>query len=842
MANLATTIFQNLNRAISGGWQSDLATVSQLSKNANKPYTVNKYNFPTYGQTNGSDIIYRTNSLEDKKRKEMELKQQYLLSLQWVKANVDLANDHILTVNDVKMAYRDFDLMDQFPEIAAALDIVSEESCCLSDKGTMVNVYSPSERVKAVLEDLFVRRLDINVTLPMICREMCKYGNHFNLLNVNAEKGIMGWKQLPVYDMERYDIGTKNPYIASVSNGYNKSELGETTFVWVGNNEAIPYRNWQIAHFRLLTSTMYLPYGCIVGDSIIDTENGSKPISEITVGEKVWTYNIDTKERELTEVTDVRCQGIKDVYEARSKHHRITGTADHKVLVHTWNGLQYKEIKDLHNTDYFICYNEEGEQVQEKVFANDYVGKDETYDITVANGNRNFIANGIVVHNCSYIWKARRHWKLLTVMEDMMLIYRMERSIERRVFKIYVGNIDDQDVPAFVNQIAENFKRTPVIDPLTGQVDLRKASMGVDQDYFIPVRDPSQPTPIDTLPAASNLTAIDDIKFMQNKVLTALRLPRMFLNFEENAGDGKNLALMDIRFTRTVNKIQQALLMELNKVAMIHLYLLGFHDDLTNFTLTMNNPSSQAEMLNIENLGKKIDIIKNACSDSGNGIPVMSLTRALKEIMKWDDNEITQNFEEIRLEKALAGELLKTWDIIKRTKIFDPVDRIYGEPGAEYTNTPPGETDSNMGGGGGFGGGGSFGGGLDLGGGEGDLSGEEGTMDMDTAVNDINGSIGGGDTGSKEGGSTGSPTTNEAIMHVLNDIQGKLLTEKKRLQIKESQRKRPSYFELYKKHMLDEQKKNEAPKPDYSSVFISEDVQQIMSELDKYLDKDTIND
>jgi hypothetical protein len=96
-------------------------------------------------------------------------------------------------------------------------------------------------------------------------------------------------------------------------------------------------------------------------------------------------------------------------------------------------------------------------------------------------------------------------------MEDMMLIYRLERSIERRVYKIYVGAIDDADVQAYVEQIANNFKRTPIIDPMTGQVDLRKNILSVDQDIFIPVRDQIAPTPIATLSAAQNLTAMDDI-------------------------------------------------------------------------------------------------------------------------------------------------------------------------------------------------------------------------------------------------------------------------------------------------------------------------------------------
>ena len=130
--------------------------------------------------------------------------------------------------------------------------------------------------------------------------------------------------------------------------------------------------------------------------------------------------------------------------------------------------------------------------------------------------------------------------------------------------------------------------------------------------------------------------------------------------------------MLDVRFSKTVNRIQQALIMELNKVAIVHLILLGLTDELTNFTITMNNPSSQAEMLEIENLAKKITTAKDAITDGGNGIPLMSVTRAWKTILKWSDKEIADNLEELRLENALAGELKKTFQIIKRTgKVLD---------------------------------------------------------------------------------------------------------------------------------------------------------------------------
>jgi hypothetical protein len=182
--------------------------------------------------------------------------------------------------------------------------------------------------------------------------------------------------------------------------------------------------------------------------------------------------------------------------------------------------------------------------------------------------------------------------------------------------------------------------------------------------------------------------------------------------------------------------------MELNKIAITHLYLLGFTDDLTNFSLSMNNPSTQIEAMELENLQKKIQIAQTALADPGNGIPILSMHRTLREVMKMSDKEISDNINEIRLEKALAAELEKTSQIIKRTGIFDPVDNIYGEAGAEYSEGGEGEEggeDGGFGGGGGLGGGGAdFGSDLDtLGepGGEemGDITGEAGSMDMSAA-------------------------------------------------------------------------------------------------------------
>jgi len=207
--------------------------------------------------------------------------------------------------------------------------------------------------------------------------------------------------------------------------------------------------------------------------------------------------------------------------------------------------------------------------------------------------------------------KARRTWKQLLLSEDAMLVYRTSRAPERRVFKVYVGNMDDKDVEPYIQRIANKFKRDQVVDSKTGNVDLRMNQMAVDQDYFIPVRDPAQTSPIETLAGAQNLSEIADIEYIQKKLLTALRVPKAFLGFEEVVGDGKNLALQDIRFARTINRIQKSMIQELNKIAIIHLFILGFEDELTNFTLGLTNQQHGQKNTFLDSLMRKLNWISN---------------------------------------------------------------------------------------------------------------------------------------------------------------------------------------------------------------------------------------
>ena len=194
----------------------------------------------------------------------------------------------------------------------------------------------------------------------------------------------------------------------------------------------------------------------------------------------------------------------------------------------------------------------------------------------------------------------------------------------------------------------------------------------------------------------SNLSEIADIEYIQKKLLTALRIPKAFLGFEEVVADGKNLALQDIRFARTINRIQKSMLAELNKLAIIHLFILGFEDELSNFTLGLTNPSTQADLLKVDVWKEKILLYKDAVQ-AIEGIAPASHSWAKKHILGFSDEEIKLDIQQQRIERAVGKELENTATIITKTGIFDSVDSIYGQKGGVVApGTTPQEPSSEM--------------------------------------------------------------------------------------------------------------------------------------------------
>lgn len=496
--------------------------------------------------------LLKTTSKQEFEKVKLQQQQSLYLSNQWGKIENNLYTQAVYYEPTRLAAFYDYESMEYTPEISTALDIYAEESTTPNQDGYVLQIYSESKRIKSILIDLFVNKLDINTNLPMWIRNTCKYGDNFVYLKLDEERGVIGCLQLPNIEIERIERGMEARTFSSVPNIKQKS----LRFSWKEKNTE--FNTWEVAHFRLLGDDRKLPYGT------------------------------------------------------------------------------------------------------------------------------------------SMLEKARRIWKQLVLAEDAMLIYRTSRAPERRIFKVYVGNMDDKDVEAYVQRVANKFKRDQVVDRKTGNVDLRFNQMAVDQDYFVPVRDPAAPDPITTLPGGTNLAEIADIEYIQKKLVTALRIPKAYLGFEEVVGDGKNLSLLDIRFARTINKIQKSIVAELNKIAIIHLFLLGFEDELENFSLQLTNPSKQADLLMIDVWKEKVLLYKDLVAEVPKSIQATSATWAKKHIFGFSDEEIKVDVQQIRMERAVSAELDNTATIITHTGLFDQVDKLYGT----VTGSTEGASESpDMGGG-----------------------------------------------------------------------------------------------------------------------------------------------
>jgi len=356
--------------------------------------------------------------------------------------------------------YVDFDQMEYMPEIASSLDIYADEMTTYSDLRPMLTVRCSNEEIKAVLENLYGKILNLDYNLFGWARTMCKYGDFFLYLDIDDKYGVQSVISLPNSEIERLE-------------GQDSTNPNYIQYQW--NSAGMTFENWQIAHFRVLGNDKHAPYGT----SILDP--------------------------------------------------------------------------------------------------------------------------------------ARRIFRQLTLVEDAMMAYRVIRSSERRLFKIDVGGIPPHDVEQYMEKIVSQLKRHSVIDSQSGRVDLRYNPMSIEEDYFIPVR-PGSATEITNLAGGQNTTAIDDVKYLRDKLFSALKIPQAYLAMGEGAAEDKTtLAQKDIRFARTIQRLQRVITAELEKIGIIHLYTLGFRgDDLINFSTILNNPSKIAELQEVEHWKAKFDIAASA--------------------------------------------------------------------------------------------------------------------------------------------------------------------------------------------------------------------------------------
>ena len=377
---------------------------------------------------------------------------------------------------------KDYEEMDHYPEITRALDIYADDSMTYAEDGKILQIVSDDEKLIHELEELLYQRLDLDFHLWTWIRNMCKYGDMFNLLDIVDKEGVLGAIAMPVGEIEREE-------------GYN-NDPNSLRFKWTAQGNTV-FENYQVSHMRILGDDRFLPYG----RSILDS--------------------------------------------------------------------------------------------------------------------------------------ARKVWKQLLMAEDAMLIYRISRAPERRVFYVDVGNIPPRDVDSYMQSARDKLKRIAVTSEATGNVDYRYNPESILEDFFVPVRG-DRGSRIETLPGGENAAAIEDIEYLQNKLFISLGVPKSYLTAEEDLSGKSTLAQEDIKFARTIQRIQKIVVSELAKISLVHLYLRGYDESsIYNFDLRLTNPSTVTEMMHLELMGSRFSAA-NEMADS----PLLSKVYIQKEVLKLSDSEI----------------------------------------------------------------------------------------------------------------------------------------------------------------------------------------------------------
>ena len=377
---------------------------------------------------------------------------------------------------------KDYEEMDHYPEITRALDIYADDSMTYAEDGKILQIVSDDDKIVHELEELLYQRLDLDFHLWTWIRNMCKYGDMFNLLDIVDKEGVLGAIAMPVGEIEREE-------------GYN-NDPNSLRFKWTAQGNTV-FENYQVSHLRILGDDRFLPYGRSVLDS------------------------------------------------------------------------------------------------------------------------------------------SRKVWKQLLMAEDAMLIYRISRAPERRVFYVDVGNTPPRDVDSYMQNARDKLKRIAVTQESNGNLDMRYNPESILEDFFIPVRG-DRGSRIETLPGGENAAAIEDIEYLQNKLFISLGVPKSYLTAEEDLSGKSTLAQEDIKFARTIQRIQKIVVSELAKISLVHLYLRGYDESsIYNFDLRLTNPSTVTEMMHLELMGNRFDTASNM-ADS----PLLSLDYIQREVLKLSASEI----------------------------------------------------------------------------------------------------------------------------------------------------------------------------------------------------------
>lgn len=652
-------------------------------------------------KTSNSKIILRGKTPDEIKRKNLEVQQQNALRNKFFNST-DHGFQKAMQYESARIsAYIDYEGFEYYPIVASALDLLMEESTTIGENGKMLNIYSNNDRISKNLEELFYDTLNINTNLPFWTRNLVKYGNNFVHILGEKKKGIIASKQLVNYEMDR---------IERIVNGRNEVRFQQ-------KETQDKYNQFEMIHFRLLTDDKYIPYGTSVLSKVrrvvrqlILAEDAMLTYRIVRAGEKkifkidVGNIDEDDVENYLDKVSS-RFKKQQQVYPNDGQidyRFNILGNdedyfipvrnsnvqtgidtlpgaclaLDTKIELLDGRSLELNEIiKEYEEGKKLWSYSinpEDGEVVPGKITWAGVTRKDtEVVRLVLSNGfsltvtpDHKFPTKYEGIKQAKDL-KGDYLWEFVKMTDDdktLIFDHKSDKFISKR--ELVQKNIVDHSV--YVVDVIEESEN---ID--TGTITIDGHEEYHDYHNFA--------LTCGVFTQNSNLNDINDISYLRDNLFTGIGIPKPFLGFQDSSGDGKNMAQMDIRFAKKINRIQQALIQELNKMAIIHLHLLGFgKDDLSNFTLSLTNPSTQEELLKMELLREKSQVYNDLTRIEG-GVAPFSHTRAKRIIFSMSDKDIVEDFKMQRMERTLAQELTDTPIVIKKTGLFDDVDQIYGD-------------------------------------------------------------------------------------------------------------------------------------------------------------------
>lgn len=214
--------------------------------------------------------------------------------------------------------------------------------------------------------------------------------------------------------------------------------------------------------------------------------------------------------------------------------------------------------------------------------------------------------NNFLPYGKSYLEGGRKLYKQITLMEDSMLLHRIMRAPEKRLFKIDVGGLSPDEIAPYMENVMNKIKKAPFIDPDTGQYNLRFNIQNMTEDFFMPVRGSEVNNGIESVNGLQ-YDMIDDIDYLKGKMFAAFKVPKAFIGYEEGIDGTSVLTQQDIRFARTIERLQKMVVNELTKMAIVHLYAKGIESQrLVDFTLNLTIPSIIAEQEKLSLFSEKV--------------------------------------------------------------------------------------------------------------------------------------------------------------------------------------------------------------------------------------------